>query len=107
VPNLTGHKPLYKPTNSHLFVVKPKKSRKESSEFHTHSALMREASAKEEIIKFLSSIATRRFSKRCIKDGNSDNELPISFEKPRIFIQHSSGGSSTKCSVASLASEYF
>lgn len=39
-----------------------------------------------------SSLATRKLSSRCMIDGNRDNELPISLEKPTIFNSQSSGG---------------
>lgn len=55
---------------------------------------------------FLSSVATSKLSNRCIIEGNKDNELPISFEKPIIFNWQISGGNSMKCSTFSRNSAF-
>lgn len=51
-----------------------------------------------------SSMATSKFSRRCIIDGNRDTELPISFEKPTTFSSQSSGGRLIKYSSSCCAS---
>lgn len=79
----------------------PKRMRK-----HTQVALTSEASGKDEDNTFFSSIATRRFSRRCIKDGNKDKVLPRSLENPTIFKEQSSAGNSTKCSSDTRASVF-
>ena len=72
----------------------------------TQSALISEPSGKEDDNRSLSSIATSRFSSRCIREGNKDKVLPISLEKPNIFNEHISGGNSTKCSISSRPSAF-
>lgn len=47
---------------------------------------------------FFSSMATSRFSSRCMSDGNKDIELPISLENPITFNSQSSGGKLIKYS---------